>query len=143
VSSERGDLLAALAPIAKALRRIEDAAAARVGLTMWQYAILSAATETPRLNQAQVATRLGYSRNSIVGDLDLLEEKRLIRRVPGPDRRANQLTATPAGTRLVRRIRAEIHHQEDDVLSVLPVDQRRTFLEAASVLAQALRGPQS
>src|SRR3954471_14130470 len=102
--TERIDLLAALAPLTRALRRVEDDAAARAGITMWQYAILAVVVAAPGLNQGAVATRLGYSKNRIIADLDLLEERDLLTRTPGPDRRANVLRATPAGRRVMKRV---------------------------------------
>jgi DNA-binding MarR family transcriptional regulator len=137
-SEERGDLLAALAPITKALRRIEDAAAARAGISMWQYAVLSVVAETAGLNQAEVATRLGYSKNRIIADLDLLERRRLLTRTPGPDRRANLLTPTAAGLHLVRRIRADIHAGEDHLLAALPGGQRRALMSATHTISEIL-----
>ena len=76
-------------PISRELRRVEEAAAARHGLSMWQYAILSVVDRRPGRNQAEVADALGYSKNRIVGDLDLLEHAGLLTRQPGADRRAN------------------------------------------------------
>ena len=78
-------------PIARALRRIEEAAAARDGVNMWQYAILSVVAERPGLNQREVAGVLQYSPNRIVGDLHALVERGLVVRRPGRDRRANRL----------------------------------------------------
>src|SRR4051812_36449529 len=114
VPEPRSDLLAMLAPLTKALRGIEDAAAEREGLTMWQYAILALVVELPGLNQGEVARRLDYSPNRIIADLDLLERRRLLWRRTGSDRRANVLEATTAGTRLMRQIQADIHRGEDD-----------------------------
>jgi DNA-binding MarR family transcriptional regulator len=143
VVSPRIDLLAALAPLARALRRVEDAAAARAELTMWQYAILSVVAESPGLNQGAVARRLEYSPNRIIADLDLLEQHGLLTRRPGADRRSNELTTTTAGRRVVRRVRADIHRGEDELLAALPVAQRRALLSATETIADALRAPGS
>jgi DNA-binding MarR family transcriptional regulator len=128
----------ALAPLTRALRRIEDAAAADVGLTMWQYAILTVVGEGDQQNQAEVAARLGYSKNRIVADLDLLERRSLLIRQPGPDRRANLLRVTPAGSELERRIREEIHRGEDELLATLDPQQRTDLLEAIRIMTHAL-----
>jgi DNA-binding MarR family transcriptional regulator len=135
VSEPRPDLLALLAPVTKMLRGIEDAAAAQAGLTMWQYAILSLVAASPGLNQRAVADRLDYSANRLVADLDELERRRLLRRRPGPDRRANVLEVTAAGTRVMLRVRAEIHRGEDELLAGLGPAQRRTLLSAVRDLA--------
>jgi DNA-binding MarR family transcriptional regulator len=139
VASPRIDLLAALAPLARALRRVEDAAAARADLTMWQYAILSVVAESPGLNQGSVAGRLEYSPNRIIADLDLLEQRGLLTRRRGGDRRSNELTTTTAGRRVVRCVRADIHRGEDELLAALPADRRRALLSATDTIADALR----
>jgi len=135
----RRDLLASLMPVARALRRIEEGAAARDGATMWQYAILSVVAERPGLNQREVAGALQYSQNRIVGDLHALEERGLVLRRPGRDRRANRLEITPAGDAVRRRVQAEIHEREDELLSTLTPAQRDTFQATAQHLAAQAR----
>jgi DNA-binding MarR family transcriptional regulator len=134
----RTDLLAALAPLTRALRRIEDAAAAEVGLTMWQYAILAVVGGSDQLNQAEVADRLGYSKNRIVADLDLLERRSLLVRQPAPDRRANLLRVTPSGAALERQVREDVHRGEDELLATLDVQQRADVLGAIRTMTHAL-----
>ena len=139
VATERIDLLAALAPLTRALRKVEDDAAAAAGITMWQYAILAVVVDAPGLNQGEVATRLGYSKNRIVADLDLLEQRKLLTRTPGPDRRANLLRATAAGRRLMQQIRAGIRRGEDDLLRNLPAEQRAALSSATRTITQGIR----
>jgi DNA-binding MarR family transcriptional regulator len=99
--------------------------------------------ESPGLNQGAAAGRLGYSPNRIIADLDLLEQHGLLTRRPGADRRSNELTTTTAGRRVVRRVRADIHRGEDELLAALPVAQRRALLSATETIADALRAPGS
>jgi DNA-binding MarR family transcriptional regulator len=139
VTSERTDLLAALAPFTRALRRVEDDAAAAADLTMWQYAILAAVVEAPGLNQGEVASRLGYSKNRIVADLDLLERRGLLTRTPGPDRRANLLRVTTSGRRQMQQVRTAIRRGEDQLLRELPQAQRRALASATRTISRALR----
>jgi DNA-binding MarR family transcriptional regulator len=138
VAAQRIDLLAALAPLTRALRKVEDEAAAAAGITMWQYAILSVVVAAPDLNQGEVADRLGYSRNRIIADLDLLEQRELLSRTPGPDRRANLLRATTAGRRLMQQVRAAVRRGEDELLRTLPADQREVLASATTTITQAL-----
>jgi DNA-binding MarR family transcriptional regulator len=135
---QRVDLLAALAPLTRALRTVEDDAAAAAGITMWQYAILAIVVDDPGLNQGEVATRLGYSKNRIVADLDLLEQRKLLTRSPGRDRRANVLRATTAGRRLMQQIRRQIRRGEDQLLRALPAEQRRALTSATRTINEAL-----
>ncbi len=138
MAAERVDLLAALAPLTRALRRVEDDAAAGAGLTMWQYAILAVVVAAPGLNQGEVATRLGYSKNRIIADLDLLGQRGLLTRTPGTDRRANELRATTAGRRIMVQVRAAVHRGEDELLRTWPADQRQALKAAMRTLGDAL-----
>ncbi|MCU1390244.1 MAG: hypothetical protein JWL72_3582 [Ilumatobacteraceae bacterium] len=133
----REDLLALIHPVARALRRIEDGAADRHGLTMWQYAILSVVAAAPGSNQGEVAKRLQYSVNRIIGDLDLLEARWLLVRRSGRDRRANLLEITTAGVAIRDLIRADIHEHEDVLLAPIPTAQRRELYAALRRIAAA------
>jgi DNA-binding MarR family transcriptional regulator len=140
VASERQDLLAVIMPVARALRRIEEDAASRHGLTMWQYAILAAATDHPGLNQREIASRLDYSANRLVHDLDRLVDLGFVERVPGADRRANLLRVTRTGRAARRRIQAAIHRAEDDLLRDVPSAARRGLEDGAAAVTRRLRG---
>lgn len=135
----RRDLLASVHPLAKELRRIEDQAAADYGVTMWQYAILSVVSDSPGLNQGQVARNLQYSANRIVADLDELQERGLLVREPGQDRRANQLHVTEAGAALQRKVQHDVHDREDDLLAGLSPTRQRQLRAALQQLAQQMR----
>lgn len=139
--TERRDLLASLLPVTRALRRIEDAAAAAHGVTMWQYAVLAVVCSRPRLNQGEVATLMDYSKNRIIADLDQLQARGLLVRQPGADRRANVLRATDSGADLMRRVQADIHRAEDALLAGLSATARSDFHRIAGELgAQVRRG---
>jgi DNA-binding MarR family transcriptional regulator len=139
VEERRQDLLALLMPITRQLRDIEEAAAARHGLSMWQYAILSVVDRRAGLNQGDVADRLGYSKNRIVADLDHLELGGLLSRRRATDRRANVLTITSRGRRIMTQVQTEIHHDEDELLAALPPASRRTFAAQLGALNEQVR----
>jgi DNA-binding MarR family transcriptional regulator len=136
----RRDLLASLYPVTRALRRIEDTAAAAEGLTMWQYAILSVVGETPGSNQGTIARLLHYSANRIIADLDHLEERGLVIREPGADRRAKLVTVTRSGATVQRRVQRAIHAGEDELLAGLSASQRRQLHTLSGALAEQVRG---
>jgi DNA-binding MarR family transcriptional regulator len=136
----RPDLLASLFPVTKALRRIEDQAAAAADLTMWQYAILSVVKDAPGLNQRVIARQLNYSANRIIADLDHLEARGLVVRQPGADRRANVITLTRSGAALQRRVQRAIHAREDELLAGLSVTQQRQLHSVVQALARGVRG---
>jgi DNA-binding MarR family transcriptional regulator len=125
--------------ITKALREIEDGAAAERGITMWQYAILAVADQRPGLNQGDVARLLEYSKNRIVADIDHLEEAGLLQRTSGKDRRSNLLTITRAGGTVLRAVRAEVHRREDLLLAGLSATARVQFARQARRLGAQVR----
>lgn len=128
--TERQDLLAVIAPLAKALRRIEDDAAGRHGLSMWQYAILAVISRRSSPNQAEVADQLGYSRNRIVADVDHLEQHGLVTRERIGDRRANRLRITRRGQTVRVAVQRDIHLAEDELLTSLPPTTRHELERA-------------
>ena len=138
--ADRRDLLASLYPVTRALRRVEDDAAATEGLTMWQYAILSVVREAPGSNQGSIARLLHYSPNRIIADLDHLEELGFIRRAPGADRRANIVAITRSGAAVQRRVQRVIHAGEDELLAGLSASQQRQMHSVATALAEKVRG---
>ncbi|WP_161958419.1 MarR family winged helix-turn-helix transcriptional regulator [Ornithinimicrobium cavernae] len=137
--TDRRDLLGQLLAFTKELRRTEDAAAAEHGLNMWQYAVLSVVEARPGINQAEAASLLDYSRNRIVADLDTLEERGLLVRERGADRRSNALQPTAAGTALMRQVRAGIHRGEDALLATLSAEERADLDRVAGRVARLMR----
>jgi DNA-binding MarR family transcriptional regulator len=131
--------LASIAPLSKALRRIEDTAAARAGLSMWQYAILSTIDDVAGMNQRQVAARLQYSPNRIVADLDTMERRGLITRQRDADRRANTLRITAEGRQLQRQVHDLVGEQEQLLLAGLTGAERRELRRIIERLADQLR----
>jgi DNA-binding MarR family transcriptional regulator len=131
--------LSVLFELTRALRRIEDDAAAADHLTMWQYAVLAVADGAPA-NQTAVAARLGYSKNRLVHDIDHLESLGLVRRDPLPtDRRSNTITITSRGRTTRARIQRRIHAAEDDLLRHVPPSARQQFARLAADITDGLR----
>ena len=139
LDEDRGDLLPFLLPLTRELRRIEEAAAAQEGLSMWQYAILSVVARRAGLHQAAVSKVLGYSQNRLVKDLDQLEHDGLVTRQQAADRRANIVHITPAGRRAMRAIQTEIHGHEDELMAGLSASARRTFVTALARVDEQVR----
>jgi DNA-binding MarR family transcriptional regulator len=135
----RRDLLSVLLPLTRELRRIEDAAAAADQLSMWQYAVLAIVEETPA-NQTNLATRIGYSKNRLVHDIDHLERLGLVtRQVQPADRRSNVITITSRGRSTRARIRQRIHDGEDDLLRHVSSSSRNRFLHLAAEVSDGMR----
>lgn len=135
----RRDLLGVLFPLTRELRRIEDAAAAADQLTMWQYAVLVTIEET-HANQMNLANRLGYSKNRLVHDIDLLEQRGLVtRQVQPTDRRSNTITITSQGRTTRDRIQHRIHEGEDELLGHVSPSSRKQFLLLAAEVSDGMR----
>lgn len=128
MDDQRQDLLALIMPVTRALRRIEDEAAGRHGLSMWQYAILAVVERQPGLNQGDVADLLDYSKNRIIADLDHLENSGLLTRQRATDRRANVLTVTDDGRTIMINVQMKIHRAEDELLTTVSPSCRQAFL---------------
>jgi DNA-binding MarR family transcriptional regulator len=106
---------------------------------MWQYAILSAVAERPDRNQGAIARQLQYSANRIIADLDHLEERGLVARRPGTDRRANVIAITRSGAAVQRRIQRSVHAGEDELLAGLNATQQRQLRSAIEALERRAR----
>lgn len=139
MTTERQDLLASLLPVTRALRRIEDAAAAAHGVTMWQYAVLAVVAPRPGMNQGEAATLMDYSKNRIIADLDHLQQQGLLVREPGADRRSNVLRVTDSGVRVMRQVQADIHRGEDGLLAGLSATAIRDFQRISRQLGALVR----
>lgn len=129
----RRDLLELVGPLYRSLRRIEEQCASTAQLSMWQYAILSIASSHEGLSQTVIADRLGYSKNRIVGDLDVLAARGLAERRPGYDRRAHAIHVTPDGLALVDELHRAIWAHEEQLLSHMSEQRRAALLELLSV----------
>ncbi|HLT59639.1 MAG TPA: MarR family transcriptional regulator [Microlunatus sp.] len=136
--SSRPDLAAMLVPLGRRLMQVERPILEANDLTMWGYAILLALGEEPVRTQAALAERIGADKTRIIADLDELQQRGMITREVDPDDRRVRLVAiTPKGRRARDRAQAEIQRQEEELLSVLPVADRRAFLRAAQQLAES------
>lgn len=135
----RRDLLSVLWTLTRELRRIEDDAAADDDLTMWQYAVLAVVERGP-VNQTTLATRLRYSKNRLVHDIDQLEARGLVTRRTHPgDRRSNLVTITDAGNAVRARVQQRIHAAEDELLDFVPRSTRSQFRHLAADISDGLR----
>ena len=117
IDQKRRDLLELLGPVYRGLRRAEERCAKDAGLSMWQYAILSIASQHEGLSQVQIADRLGYSKNRIINDLDFLQGRGLAERRTGTDRRRYSIHVTPTGRATVAEVREAVWSAEDDLLA--------------------------
>jgi DNA-binding MarR family transcriptional regulator len=133
---QRRDLAAMLQPFVRALIAAELPVLARHGISMWGYVVLNALDGRPARTQAALAEAIGADKTRIIATLDELQAAGLIVREPDPaDRRARLLFISPAGRRTRLAAQAEIQHNENRVLALLPAGDRQAFLRAAQALS--------
>ncbi len=89
----------------------------------------------PGVNQSRLAQAVGLDRSTLVGVLDVLEERALIERRRGVDRRTNGLWLTRAGRILVSRLKRRIEQHEGRVAARLTAAERTQLLALLEKLA--------
>jgi DNA-binding MarR family transcriptional regulator len=134
--AERPDLAAMMVPLGRHLITAEMPVLLAHGLSMWAYVVLLALGDEPTRTQAALAQAIGADKTRIIGVLDDLADRGLIRRTPDPDdRRARLLAITTAGERLRDAVQADIQANEERLLARLSAADRRGFLRGLQVLA--------
>ena len=96
------------------------------GLHPYHHAILAVLDEGSRETQGAIANALGWDKAQLVGLLDELEQAGLVERQRDPDDRRRQLVRmTPAGRKMLARLRRLANRLEDEFLSVLSENDRQ------------------
>ncbi len=107
-----------------------------LGISPRAQSVLRAAM-TGEHTQIELARMVGLDKTTMVATLDELQAAGLAERRPSPsDRRARVIAVTEAGERLVRESCAITDRIRDDVLAVLPPDDRAVFVAALRRLVE-------
>jgi DNA-binding MarR family transcriptional regulator len=131
-------------PLARALVAREEPALLAHDISMWGYIVLTALAEQPVRTQAALAQAINADKSRIIGVLDHLQERGLIRRQPDTsDRRVHLLSLTAAGDGLRRSVQAAIRASEEEVLATLPAADHEAFLRSLKSLFERYRAPAS
>ena len=139
---DRRDLAAMFAPLTRTLIAREEPALRAHGISMWAYIVLTALVEHPVRTQAALAQAINADKSRIIGVLDDLQQRGLIRRqADQADRRVHLLSLTPEGDRLRMSVEAAIRRGEEEVLAVLPPADRDVFLRSLKTLYERHRTP--
>src|SRR5262245_62547403 len=95
------------------------------GLHPYHHAILAVLDEGQRETQGAIADALGYDKGQLVGLLDELEEAGLVvRQRDQADRRRQIVQMTPAGRKMLDKLRKLTAQIEDDFLTPLGDKER-------------------
>jgi DNA-binding MarR family transcriptional regulator len=90
----------------------------------------------PGVPQGRLAEAVKLDRSTMVGVVDSLEERGLLERRRGTDRRTNGLWLTRPGRALAARLRRRIEQHEDRVAARLSGDERAQLLALLEKLGQ-------
>jgi DNA-binding MarR family transcriptional regulator len=106
------------------------------GLTGLQYGILNVISAEPAIDQIGVCNTLGVDRSTLAGVVDRLEQKGLVARSPGADRRSNALHLTRAGQRILSEIEASAAKAERRAFEVFSAAEKAQFEGMLSQLVE-------
>ena len=141
---DRRDLAAMFVPLARALVAREEPVLQAHGISMWGYIVLTALAEQPVRTQAALAQAINADKSRVIGVLDDLQQRGLIKRQPdAADRRVHLLSLTPSGDQLRRSVEAAIRASEEDALVTLSADDREAFLRSLKSLYECYRAQAS
>ncbi|MDB5411357.1 MAG: MarR family transcriptional regulator [Rhodospirillales bacterium] len=128
--NQPGHLIRRLQQIAVSLFHEEAAA---FELTPVQYAALAAIDVYPGIDQASLASSIGFDRSTIGGVLDRLEAKQLIKRqATSRDRRVKIVHLTEEGVSLLARLSEASARAQRRILEPLAPPQRDAFMAMLS-----------
>ena len=139
---DRRDLAAMFAPLTRALIAREEPILQAHDISLWGYMVLTGLVEHPVRTQAALAQAIKADKSRIIGVLDDLQRRGLIRRqADAADRRVHLLSLTADGDRLRRSVEAAIRRAEEEVLAVLPPADREVCLRSLKALYEWQRTP--
>jgi DNA-binding MarR family transcriptional regulator len=113
-----------------------DRATADLGLTPGRFGMLVLIEANPGVTQSALARAVGLDRSTMVALLDQLEDRRLVARRQGEDRRTNGLWLTAAGQRLLRKMKRRVAAHEARVAARFTRAEHELLLDALRRLGE-------
>jgi DNA-binding MarR family transcriptional regulator len=124
------DLMFLLSQASHVLMTELTAGLTELGISQRHYCVLSHAM-VDDLTQIRLAELCGLDKTTMVVTMDELERAGLAERRPDPtDRRVRFISVTPAGEQAVADAHKVVDSIYEDVLKVLPAEEREVFLGA-------------
>jgi DNA-binding MarR family transcriptional regulator len=114
-----------------------ERSAGGLGVSPGRFGLLALVEANPGVSQSRLAHAVGLDRSTMVAVLDQLEERRLVERRAGPDRRTNGLWLTREGKRLVAQLKRRIGEHEARIAGRLSAKERAVLLELLGRLTGA------
>jgi len=113
-----------------------DRATADLGLTPGRFGMLVLIEANPGVTQSELARAVGLDRSTMVALLDQLEDRRLVSRRQGEDRRTNGLWLTATGRRLLGKMKRRVAAHEARVAARFTRAERELLLDALRRLGE-------
>jgi DNA-binding MarR family transcriptional regulator len=109
------------------------------GPTPRQFEVLFAVSQNEGLSQTDLVRATGIDRSTLADMIARMLKKGLLsRHRTKDDARANAVSITPSGRRMLSGAMASVNKAESGALGVLPASQRGGFMKALSAYAAAL-----
>ncbi len=124
------DLGALFGQITRRLIEAERPLLQAEGLSMWEYIVVSELARHAAPSQLVLAQRIRYDKTRLIGLIDGLSDRGLVRRTADPaDRRAHAIALTDHGAAVHARARERVRAMEADLLMSFG-DQERMLLRS-------------
>jgi DNA-binding MarR family transcriptional regulator len=120
---------------ARTLLRQGDAKFKPFGVTVQQFSLLAAIRFHPGEPVMSLAQRILLDRTSLTRNLNLLEQKKLVRRVTASVGNVRLCKLTANGDRLLDRLLIEWQQAQTDMLKGLSPERAETYLQIAKHFA--------
>jgi len=109
------------------------------GPTPRQFEVLHVVSQNPQLSQTDLVRHTGIDRSTLADMIARMIKKGLLsRKRTKEDARANAVSITPAGRRMLKAADAKVNKSDREVLSVLPKAQQAAFMKSLKAYAEAL-----
>jgi DNA-binding MarR family transcriptional regulator len=106
--------------------RASDERFGRWGMTDNHYNVLRILNGVGEpISQVEIGRRMLSSRANVTKLLDLLEERKLVRRLPSQDRRVNLVALTDEGARFIEETLSEVIAFANEALAALTRDEQK------------------
>jgi DNA-binding MarR family transcriptional regulator len=110
------------------------------GMSPREAGVLRLVARTPRINQRELADRLGLPPSRMVALIDSLESRGLVGRARSTtDRRHHELTLTAAGTTAMRALRSIAERHTEDLLAPLAPAEQEELVRLLTKLSDGHR----
>ena len=133
--SHQPDLGAALAQLLPRLAALEEPFLREAGVSMWEYAILTALASGDAVSQVELSARTRRDPTRLGRHLEDLEGRGLVVRERSADQRQRTVNLTKTGRSRYSRLKKQIRAAEDELLAAhLSAAEAKRFRETLAKL---------